>query len=190
MNEGYKELLSKEKEITSVYNSIQAVIEDLSKTNYDEDIAQLINQINELEKQIQNVNIQYIEDEQKVHNKFKEVTMRYNHCIEELDKLKLQTIIQPSISLNELSNQKKKYESYIQLLQKKDQLVKECDKFEKLIPSIEYVKMFFGLDTTLVKTAYTPEQLNEIAQYKKNHPYMTTTEYTDRNQTAFGYRFL
>lgn len=186
LNEGYKELLSKEKEITSVYNSIQAVIEDLSKTNYDEDIAQLINQINELEKQIQNVNIQYIEDEQKVHNKFKEVTMRYNHCIEELDKLKLQTIIQPSISLNELSNQKKKYESYIQLLQKKDQLVKECDKFEKLIPSIEYVKMFFGLDTTLVKTAYTPEQLNEIAQYKKQTIlYMTTSEYTD-SQTASG----
>lgn len=186
LSEGYKELLSKEKEITSVHNAIKAVIEDLEKTNYEDDIKQLIAQINELEKQIQNVNITYIEDEQKAHNKFRDITIRYNTCIEELDKLKTQTTVKPIVSLTDLSTQKKHYEKYTQLHQKKDSLMTECNKFNKLIPSMEYVKAFFGLDTSLVKTTYTPEQLNEIAQYKKQTiSYMTTSEYTDDN-TASG----
>ena len=176
--DGYKDLLAKEKEFKAISNSLASIITDLEKVDYD-------TQIEEIEAELKTYIVAETDVDEAVIAKQKEAWRQLQNIqtkISEYEKMssQLSIVTEPTESVEELQRNKQMYDTLQKLLEQETTAKEELNKFEKAVDILEDLKMFFGLDATLVKATYTEDELNSITKQKEElFGYLTTTDYTE-----------
>lgn len=176
--DGYKDLLAKEKEFKAISNSLASIITDLEKVDYD-------TQIEEIEAELKTYVVAETDVDEAVIAKQKEAWKQLQNIqtkISEYEKMRsqLSVVTEPTESVEELQRNKQMYDALQKLLEQETTAKAELDKFEKAVEILADLKVFFGLDATLVKATYTEDELNSITKQKEElFGYLTTTYYTE-----------
>ena len=176
--DGYKDLLAKEKEFKAISNSLASIITDLEKVDYD-------TQIEEIEAELKTYVVAETDVDEVVIAKQKEAWKQLQNIqtkISEYEKMRsqLSVVTEPTESVEELQRNKQMYDALQKLLEQETTAKAELDKFEKAVEILADLKVFFGLDATLVKATYTEDELNSITKQKEElFGYLTTTDYTE-----------
>lgn len=176
--DGYKDLLAKEKEFKAISNSLASIITDLEKVDYD-------TQIEEIEAELKTYIVAETDVDEAVIAKQKEAWRQLQNIqtkISEYEKMssQLSIVTEPTESVEELQRNKQMYDALQKLLEQETTAKEELNKFEKAVDILADLKMFFGLDATLVKATYTEDELNSITKQKEElFGYLTTTDYTE-----------
>ncbi len=176
--DGYKDLLAKEKEFKAISNSLASIITDLEKVDYD-------TQIEEIEAELKTYVVAETDVDEAVIAKQKEAWKQLQNIqtkISEYEKMRsqLSVVTEPTESVEELQRNKQMYDALQKLLEQETTAKEELDKFEKAVEILTDLKVFFGLDATLVKATYTEDELNSITKQKEElFGYLTTTDYTE-----------
>lgn len=188
--DGYKELLAKEKETKAVTTSIQAVIDDLSTTDFKTQIIEQQTKLKEYDDKIEkvqsmlgNITVDILNTQKTNWEKIERINNELSFCQNQLN---LQTSVEePTESIEELQKQKQTYEQYKKIEEQEKLLKEELSKFENAVMVLTELKEFFGLDSTLVKATHTVEELNNISSKKiELFNYLTTTDFTNMNNAT------
>ena len=181
--DGYKDLLAKEKEFKAISNSLASIITDLEKVDYD-------TQIEEIEAELKTYVVAETDVNEVVIAKQKEAWRQLQNIqtkISEYEKMRsqLSVVTEPTESVEELQRNKQMYDAFQKLLEQETTAKTELDKFEKAVEILTDLKVFFGLDATLVKATYTEDELNSITKQKEElFGYLTTTYYTEYDRAT------
>ena len=181
--DGYKDLLAKEKEFKAISNSLASIITDLEKVDYD-------TQIEEIEAELKTYVVAETDVDEAVIAKQKEAWRQLQNIqtkISEYEKMRsqLSVVTEPTESVEELQRNKQMYDALQKLLEQETTAKEELDKFEKAVEILADLKVFFGLDATLVKATYTEDELNSITKQKEElFGYLTTTDYTEYDRAT------
>lgn len=181
--DGYKDLLAKEKEFKAISNSLASIITDLEKVDYD-------TQIEEIEAELKTYVVAETDVDEAVIAKQKEAWRQLQNIqtkISEYEKMRsqLSVVTEPTESVEELQRNKQMYDALQKLLEQETTAKEELDKFEKAVEILTDLKVFFGLDATLVKATYTEDELNSITKQKEElFGYLTTTDYTEYDRAT------
>lgn len=181
--DGYKDLLAKEKEFKAISNSLASIITDLEKVDYD-------TQIEEIEAELKTYVVAETDVDEAVIAKQKEAWKQLQNIqtkISEYEKMRsqLSVVTEPTESVEELQRNKQMYDALQKLLEQETTAKAELDKFEKAVEILADLKVFFGLDATLVKATYTEDELNSITKQKEElFGYLTTTDYTEYDRAT------
>ena len=183
--DGYKELLAKEREAKAVSSSLQAIIEDVSIEDINTQLSEIKIEINEQKTKLEtldsmvDISADVIMQQKKLWEEHDSLKIRLSEYEDRLKQHKENVIFQPIESVEDLQQQKQQYEIYKQTLKDKEEIQSKITMFEQAQKSINEIKEFFGLDSTLVKANYTDEELQDMSNKKVElYTYLTTEDFT------------
>lgn len=180
INDGYKELLTREKIYVAEVKNKEAILADISSTQ-PINLVELQQEIHDLESQMcHKPDITKITTEENKHKQLSQAMNSLDMYRNQLAQLNM--VSKPIVQFSELETKQKQYQLKEQYLQKRNQHEEDVKKYVDALTVVDELRIFFGLDTTLVKATYTEEQLRDLNVQKKTlYTYLTTEQYTDMN---------